>query len=116
MIEFKYAIDVVRNTLIKIDQKIDPNDYDGLIVKNLKSSNTLDKGRKSNQTHIAITGEQMELFPYIKSNSYFSSTGNLQNNPLKKYFVGQIPITLYRSNMLYLDKNANIKSKCLLLI
>ena len=43
MIEFKYAIDVVRNTLIKIDQKIDPNDYDGLIVKNLKSSNTLDK-------------------------------------------------------------------------
>lgn len=108
MIEFKYAIDVVSNTLIKIYQKIDPNDYDGLIVKNLKSSNTLDKDRKSNQTHIAITGEQMELFPYIKSDSYFSSTGNLQNNPLKKYFVGQIPITLYKSNMLYLDENANI--------
>ena len=108
MIDFECAIDVVHNTLLKIGQKIDPKKYDGLIVKNLKISNTLDKDRKSNQTHIAITGEQMDLFPYCRANGYFDSSVKLQNNPLKKYFVAQIPINLYRSNILYLNKNTNI--------
>lgn len=33
------------------------SEYDGFIVKELKASNTLDEGRTTNQTHIAITGE-----------------------------------------------------------
>ena len=41
------------------------NKYDGIIVKRLEASNTLDEGRSTNQTHIAITGEQMNIFPYL---------------------------------------------------
>ena len=37
--------------------------YDGILVKRLEASNTLDEGRTTNQTHIAITGEQMNIFP-----------------------------------------------------
>ena len=37
--------------------------YDGIAVKLLEASNTLDEGRTTNQTHIAITGEQMDIFP-----------------------------------------------------
>ena len=35
--------------------------YDGILVKRLEASNTLDEGRTTNQTHIAITGEQMNI-------------------------------------------------------
>ena len=33
--------------------------YDGILVKRLEASNTLDEGRTTNQTHIAITGEHI---------------------------------------------------------
>lgn len=32
--------------------------YDGILVKRLEASNTLDEGRTTNQTHIAITGSR----------------------------------------------------------
>lgn len=42
--------------------------YDGILVKRLEASNTLDEGRTTNQTHIAITGEQMKKFNIKRSN------------------------------------------------
>ena len=35
--------------------------YDGIIVKKLEASNTWDADRTTKQTHIAITGEQMDI-------------------------------------------------------
>ena len=46
--------------------------YDGIIVKKLGASNTLDEGRTTNQTHIAITGEQMDFFPHLQADGYFT--------------------------------------------
>ena len=39
---------------------IEENNYDAILIKKLKESNTLEKNRTSKQTHIAITGESMK--------------------------------------------------------
>ena len=63
---FTQAIETVASALLKTGTTIDPNNYDGVIVKKLEASNTLDDGRTTNQTHIAITGSQMDIFPYLR--------------------------------------------------
>ena len=99
--DFSTAITIVKECLESVGTTINVDDYDGLIVKELKASNTLDDGRNTNQTHIAITGEQMEIFPYLRSEGYFN---NGSDSDLKKYFVAQIPVTLSESNANYLNK------------
>lgn len=87
------------------------SEYDGFIVKELKASNTLDEGRTTNQTHIAITGEQMDLFPYIRAVGYFNNEYNNQDANLKKYYVLQIPVYLHQDNLIYLGYNCNEREK-----
>ena len=87
------------------------SEYDGFIVKKLKASNTLDEGRTTNQTHIAITGEQMDLFPYIRAVGYFDNEYNNQDPNLKKYYVLQIPVYLHQDNLIYLGYNCNEREK-----
>ncbi len=98
---FSEAISLISNALEKTNIQIDENKYDGLIIKKLESSNTLDDGRSTNQTHIAITGEQMDIFPYLYSDGYF----NDNDADLKKYFVLQIPMRIYKSNIKYLTED-----------
>ena len=95
---FQEAISTVASVLLSTGTKISVGNYDGLIVKKLESSNTLDEGRSTHQSHIAITGEQMDIFPYIRSDGYFVS----DDPELKKYFIAQIPVTLYQTNIHYL--------------
>lgn len=66
--------------------------YDGILVKRLEASNTLDEGRTTNQTHIAITGEQMNIFPYLMADGYFNCEYDERDEQLKKYFITQIPL------------------------
>ena len=99
---FQDAIKIVCENLDQTGTTLLPESYDGLIVKKLESSNTLDDGRTTNQTHIAITGDQMDIFPYLKADGYFS--GN--DDDLKKYFIGQVPITILESNCTYLSVDA----------
>lgn len=96
---FQDAIKTVRENLDQTGTTLLPENYDGLIVKKLESSNTLDDGRTTNQTHIAITGDQMDIFPYLKADGYFVRG----DDELKKYFISQIPITILESNCNYLS-------------
>lgn len=95
---FQEAISTVASVLRSTGTNISVGNYDGLIVKKLESSNTLDEGRSTHQTHIAITGDQMDIFPYIRSDGYFVS----DDPELKKYFIAQIPVKLYQTNINYL--------------
>lgn len=95
---FQEAISTVESVLKSTGTSISVSNYDGLIVKKLESSNTLDEGRSTHQSHIAITGDQMDIFPYIRSDGYFMS----DDSELKKYFIAQIPVKLYESNIYYL--------------
>ena len=51
--EFTEAIEIIKN----IVPESSVNEYDGIMVKRLEASNTLDEGRTTNQTHIAISGD-----------------------------------------------------------
>ena len=96
---FQDAIKIVCENLDQTGTTLMPESYDGLIVKKLESSNTLDDGRTTNQTHIAITGDQMDIFPYLKADGYFDRG----DDELKKFFISQIPITILESNCDYLS-------------
>lgn len=100
--KFKNAMNIVADTLNKIGIAIDTEKYDGLIVKKLTSSNTLDDNRNTNQTHIAITGEQMDIFPYLRSEEYFNNDS--ADETLKKYFILKAPIILDSKNISYLNE------------
>ncbi len=99
---FNEAIAIIAKTLSSAGTNIRANDYDGAIVKKLAASNTLDDGRTTNQTHIAITGSQMDIFPYLCADGYFYEDNKVADVDLKKYFVIRIPITLYESNVKHL--------------
>ncbi len=103
--EFYEAVEKIKGVLADIGTIINEKNYDGLIVKKLESSNTLDEGRTTNQTHIAITGRQMDIFPYLRADGYFSE--NESDNSLKKYFVGQVPVWIFESNIKYLEPANN---------
>ncbi|MCM1508146.1 MAG: AAA family ATPase [Ruminococcus flavefaciens] len=98
---FDEAIKIVKEELEKVGTLIDANRYDGIIVKRLTESNILDEGRKSHQTHIAITGEQMDIFPYLYADGYKYSN----NSALKKYFILQVPVYISETNIKHLGGN-----------
>ena len=92
---FKEAWNAIENLI----RKYSTGNYDGIIVKKLGSSNTLDEGRSTNQTHIAITGEQMDFFPYLHADGYFMPSYSQRDEDLKKYFTLRVPITIYKKNV-----------------
>ena len=90
---FNDNLNTIKSVLKSIGSEIS-DDYDGFIVKELKVSNTLDDNRSSNQTHIAITSEQMDFFPYVRAEGYFEKSYSDADKDLKKYFVLQIPVDI----------------------
>ena len=100
--DFNKAMDITKNILNNIGISIDIEEYDGIIVKKLSSSNTLDSNRTTNQTHIAITGNQMNIFPYLQSDGYFADDS--ADDTLKKFFILKAPIVLDKRNISYLKK------------
>lgn len=109
--EFGQAIGNIQKILKAIGTEIDIDDYDGLIVKRLEPSNTLDSGRTTKQSHIAITGAQMDMFPYVRADGYFEVDYENEDVDLKKYFVAQIPAYLHKENVDYLGENMLITDK-----
>ena len=96
--EFTEAREIISNIIPECASK----EYDGIMVKRLEASNTLDEGRTTNQTHIAISGEQMNMFPYLMADGYFQCNYDDRDERLKKYFITQIPLYIYKNNVSYL--------------
>lgn len=92
---FNEALSIINEYLPITKEKF----YDGVIVKKLESSNTLDEGRTTNQTHIAITGPQMDIFPFLMAQGYFNCEYADKDEDLKKYFIAQVPLRIYKSNV-----------------
>lgn len=93
--EFSEAINLVKDAITEIEGK----DYDGIIVKILGATNTLDSDKSSHQTHIAITGEQIDIFPFLNASGYFEPNYDSKDDSLKSFFLLQIPVRLYRKNV-----------------
>lgn len=108
--EYNKIIQAVNENLKSIGIQINENNYDGIIIKKLETTNTLDDGRNSKQTHIAITGRQMDIFPYLKSDGYYYNN----DSSLKKYFILQIPVIIKKENINYLNPQINKSSEDIL--
>ena len=102
---FNEMIEKVSSVLTGLGIRINSNDYDGVLIKQLRSSNTLDENRTTNQTHIALTGVQMDIFPFLSSYGYFESDYSERNEALKKYFIVKVPFVINEVNYQYLLDN-----------
>ena len=107
---FNDDLNTIKSVLKSIGSEIN-DDYDGVIVKELKASNTLDENRNTKQTHIAITGDQMDLFPYVRAQGYFDKPYSEADKDLKKYFVLQIPVFFDKANVQYLGGDESIANE-----
>lgn len=109
--DFTEAMELISSVLKNTGSIIVKSQYDGLIVKRLEASNTLDANRTTKQSHIAITGPQMDMFPYVRADGYFEVEYKDEDPDLKKFFVAQIPAYLHKENLDYLDKDNAILSE-----
>ena len=70
--QFTYAINIIREVLQDIGTSINIENYDGLIVKQLKDNNVArQNSRNSDQTHMEFTGNQKYIFPFLSAREYF---------------------------------------------
>ena len=84
------------------------NDYDGIIVKKLAATNTISDTGASHQSHIAFTGKQKDFFPFLNADGYFNVKYENKDDELKKYFILQIPLTIYKDNVSAINQDSNI--------
>lgn len=101
-------VDVICNLLIQLgnDQNLTgvnhnnlSQNIDAIVVKRLSQTNTLISGRDSHQTHLAITGEDMNIFD---TNSGSINVVDLrQNNRFAKEFV-------VKNHLILLENNFNL--------
>ena len=104
--EFDAALDTVKKYLhISLD-----NEYDGIIVKKMAKSNLIgEENSTGNQTHIAITGAQRDAFPYICAAQYLTCPHEDIDDTIKRFFMCQVKVNIYRSNVEPLDKANTIR-------
>jgi|GEM_PF-1093135 len=104
--EFDAALDTVKKYLhISLD-----NEYDGIIVKKMAKSNLIgEENSTGNQTHIAITGAQRDAFPYICAAQYLTCPHEDIDDTIKRFFMCQVKVNIYRSNVEPLDKSNTIR-------
>lgn len=102
---FKNNFNIAKHILANIGIQLNKEEeYDGIAIKKIATSNTLDKGKSGSQTHIAITGTQLDIFPYLRAEGYFNNQYQSKDDDLKKYFSLRIPILLMRKNCEYLKE------------
>lgn len=83
------------------------NEYDGIIVKKLASTNTISDTGSSHQSHMAFTGVQKDFFPFLEADGYFNIGYDNKDDDLKKYFTLLISLNIYASNVNTLSNGTN---------
>lgn len=81
------------------------NEYDGLIIKNLPDSEIYNPIGKSHQTHIAVTGDRMDIFPAVMAHNYHDVAKEARANDFKRYFTLLVDVRFYLDNMSQFSKN-----------
>ena len=88
----------VLNLIVSSCPFLSGNEYDGIIIKKLAATNTISDTGASHQSHMAFTGRQKDVFPFLNADGYFNVGYESKDDDLKKYFTLQIPLTIYKEN------------------
>lgn len=91
----------ISEKILKVNLTDPSTSFDTILIKKLAKSNTITHGAAPNQTHIALTGNEMDIFPYLHNYSYLDSPD--RNIKYKRRFILELPITLLTNNIKYLD-------------
>lgn len=75
-------------------------DFSDALIKKMARTNTLYAGT-SHQTHIALTGSEMDMFPYPCNYLYLEEG----DTDFKRHYLLKIPLTLLKKNLAYLIEN-----------
>ena len=108
-ITFIDALNIIKKVLSKVGTTINADDYDMLLVKQLPDADILKKN-KSDQTkgktaHIALTGDKMDIFPFLEAYGYFYNEPGESDIHSKGRFLLEVPVYLYMSNLRYLSNH-----------
>lgn len=90
--------------LLGVDLEHSNTSFDTVLIKPLAKTNTITHGDTSKQTHIALTGDEMDIFPYLHNYSYLDSSQ--RNSYFKRRFIIELPILLSTNNINYLRGEA----------
>lgn len=82
--------------------------FDSISISRVTQSITLSPDRDSNQSHIAITGERMDMFPYLFSYNYHEKP--TADTSFKRRFIFKLPVLLSSHNFDYI-KDIDIKNE-----
>lgn len=102
--QFSVALNIIKKTLENTGTIINCENYDGLIVKKLPDSDIVTNNknnRKSGQTDIRPTKNQENIFPYLLPPKCYVEDSNVYNS-LKNYFLFQISVNIFESNLNFL--------------
>ncbi|WP_163969318.1 McrB family protein [Oceanobacillus halotolerans] len=113
MSAFDNALEPIE-TIIK-DQKLYSSDlninhedlsetFDAILIKKLATTNTITHSSSANQTHIALTSREMDIFPYLHNFNYLENQD--KDNSFKRRFILELPITITSNNINYLKGNS----------
>ena len=106
-ITFIDALNIIKKVLSKVGTTINTDDYDMLLVKQLPDADILKKIKsvqtKGKTAHIALTGDKMDIFPFLESYGYFYDEPGESDVHSKGRFLLEVPVYLYMSNLRYLS-------------
>ncbi|OZM56877.1 hypothetical protein CIB95_08890 [Lottiidibacillus patelloidae] len=75
--------------------------FDAMLVKKLATSNTITHNTSTNQTHIALTASEMDIFPYLHNFNYLEKQDKI--NSFKRRYILELPIIIISNNINYLE-------------
>ncbi|MBE6422830.1 McrB family protein [Succinivibrio dextrinosolvens] len=79
-------------------QELSKYNYDAIMVKPLPVTGLYQpRYSTSHESHIAVTGKSMDIFPNLSPYGYFDSTP--QDKNLKTFFLLNFPVNIYKSNI-----------------
>lgn len=97
----------VYNLILASCPFLNGNEYDGIIVKKLAPTNTISDTGSSHQSHMAFTGTQKDIFPFLEADGYFNIGYDNKDDDLKKYFTLLISLNIYAANVNVLSNGTN---------
>ncbi|EOV9526384.1 McrB family protein [Bacillus cytotoxicus] len=74
--------------------------FDAILIKKLATTNTITHNSSANQTHIALTSGEMDIFPYLHNYNYLESPD--RDNSFKRRFILELPLVITLNNLSYL--------------
>jgi len=101
---FEDVIEKLNVPLNKQGVKLNSGDFQAVLIKKLSGSSIhpdLDCHSAGGQYHIALTGRQREIVPYLPSYLYKEEN----DSSYKRHFLMKIPIKLLEENLTYLTEN-----------